>query len=344
MLGTVEEVMKGLVMLEMEGQAVKGAIIMEREGQALWNGAMQEIMGQVSQAGAIRETVEQVRQEGLMLESVGQVMRSSLDVMDLSSTLMICPNCGDRIQKEVMIFNRLRKVRVICSCKKILREERLKKQELQERKERLEGLFKNSLMEKSFFHKTFENWDLTKGDKKYHTLGRKYVENFQNVKDKGLGLIIYGEVGSGKSYLSFAIANGLLQNYVSVVCISINGLLDRIKETYNRWGSEGEQEVIKALNNAELLIIDDLGVEKNTEWSISKLYDIIDNRYRNNLPIIITTNHSMEELRIKYGIRTVDRLNEVCINIEYKGRSLRKDKGLENVNILRGILREAYHG
>lgn len=260
--------------------------------------------------------------------------------MESLGSLMRCSNCSDYIEKEITIFNKLIRVKVICSCKKKEMEEKAQREELEEKNRRLNSLVKNSLMEKGFYEGTFENWDFNKGKKKYYELGKKYVENFSKIKEKGLGLIIYGGVGNGKSYLSFSIANELLKTYRTVVCISVNGLLDRIKETYNNWGNEGEREVINSLRCADLLIIDDLGVEKSTEWSNTKIYDIIDSRYRNKLPVIITTNHSIGELREKYGERTADRLCEICINIEYKGNSLRREAGRENVEILRGLIYE----
>jgi len=70
---------------------------------------------------------------------------------------------------------------------------------------------------------------------------------------------------------------------VPVVCISINGLLKRIRETYNTWGKGGEFEILKSLGSADLLVIDDLGTEQNTEWSISKIYTIMDSRYRTEI-------------------------------------------------------------
>jgi DNA replication protein DnaC len=265
-------------------------------------------------------------------------MKKTLEEKDSSLTLTTCKICGDTNQKLVQVFGRSMKVKIICSCKKKELEEIEKRKEEEEKRQRLKIIMKNSLMEKSFFNKTFENWDFNKGDKKLYNLGIKYTENFKQIKEEGLGLLVTGGVGNGKSYLSFAIANGLLKKGVPVVCISINGLLERIRETYKTWGKEGEYEIIKSLGSADLLVIDDLGTEQNTEWSISKIYTIIDSRYRNKMPTIVTTNYSVEILKDRYGERTVDRLMEMCTTIENNSTSIRRIKAVENTESLRRIL------
>lgn len=265
-------------------------------------------------------------------------MKNTLEGKDISLTLMTCKTCGDNIEKLVQLFGKTIKVNIICSCRKKELEEKQKAIEKEEKNQRLKTIKKNSLMEKSFYNKTFENWDFEKGDRKLYNLGTKYIENFKEIKEEGLGLLITGGVGNGKSYLSFAIANGLLKKGVPVVCISINGLLERIKETYSIWGKEGEWEIIKLLGNADLLVIDDLGTEQNTEWSISKIYTIIDSRYRNKLPTVVTTNYPVDILKDRYGERTVDRLIEMCTTIESKGNSIRKINALENKESLKRLL------
>lgn len=253
--------------------------------------------------------------------------------------MKICENCGDPIQKIVELFGVKRKVPVICGCRKRELNEKEKRDLNIEKQERLKSLMKNSLMEKRFFEKNFENWDFTKGSKSMYNLGIKYLENFEKAKENGLGLLIHGNPGSGKSYLSFAIANGLLQKQIPTICISINGLLERIRETYSRWGTEGETEILKSLSNADLLVLDDLGVEQSTDWSVTKIYNIIDSRYRNKLPLIVTTNFSIDELKEMYAERTVDRLLEMCTPIQNNGSSIRKEKAKENTILLKEILK-----
>lgn len=265
-------------------------------------------------------------------------MKKNFEEGDVSSTLTTCNICGEKTQKILELFGRSMRVKVLCSCKKKeLKEQEIREKE-EEKRDRLKILLKNSLMERSFYDNTFENWDFKKGDKRFYNLGLKYAENFKKIKEEGLGLLITGSVGNGKSYLSFAIANSLLKKGVPVVCISINGLLERIRETYNSWGREGEYEILKSIEAADLLVIDDLGTEQGTEWSLSKIYTILDSRYRKKLPTIVTSNYSLGQLKERYGERIVDRLIEMCINIENKNPSIRKIKAEENKEKLREML------
>ena len=126
--------------------------------------------------------------------------------------------------------------------------------------------------------------------------------------------------------------------YVVNMLVSINKMLERIKETYSSYGKEGEETILKSLSNADLLIIDDLGTEQKNEWSASKIYNIIDSRYRNSLPTIITTNININDLENMYHKRTYDRLMEMCTPVVSDGKSIRAQKGKEKFNILREII------
>lgn len=259
---------------------------------------------------------------------------------DCNEYINICEVCGDPTQKIVNLegFNRVIKANVNCKCR---REELAAKIILEENKEkqiRLNSIIKNSLMDNSFRAKTFDNWDLKKGNEKMLKIGVRYSENFKEMKEKSIGLLIYGEPGNGKTFVSAAIANKLLDNMVPVVCVSINSLLARIKETFNSWGKEAEDTILNSLSNADLLIIDDLGTEQLTEWSKTKIYNLIDSRYRNGLPLIISTNVSLVDLENKYDKRTFDRLLEMCTPIKNEGPSIRRKNAAEKTEILKSIL------
>jgi len=204
----------------------------------------------------------------------------------------------------------------------------------------------NSLMDKKFRKSTFENWNFSESSKQMFDFGKKYVENFKQCKDNSLGLLIYGEPGNGKTYLASAIANDLLKSYVSVVCTSINGLLDRIKQTYNKWGKEAESDVIRGICNADLFILDDLGTEQHKDWSKSMIYNLIDSRYRSELPIIITTNLKINAgekngiLTNLYDKRTESRILGMTTAILNTGKDIRVEEAKEKNKLLKKILYE----
>lgn len=252
---------------------------------------------------------------------------------------MICNKCGEPQQKEINILGVSRIVPVLCKCKKETMQLQEQEAKAREKQDKLRQLFTNSLMDKKFSNETFENWDFNKGSQKMHNLGIKYCERFQEAKKEGLGFLFYGKPGNGKTFLSNCIANRLLSKMNPVICVSINALLERIRKTYSKWGQEGEDTILSALSMADLLIIDDLGTEQDTDWSRSKIYNIIDNRYRNGLPMIISTNKSIEQLKNMYHERTIDRLLEICTPIFNDSKSIRTEQAKRNTDLLKDILR-----
>ncbi len=237
-------------------------------------------------------------------------------------------------------------MRISCKCEIKAAEGKEKNDEAKQKQLRLDKLMTNSLMDKKFRSSTFENWDYGKGTKQMCELGTRYAKNFKECREEGLGLLIYGEPGNGKTYLSSAIANKLLESFVPVICVSINGLLSRIQETYSKWGKEAESDIIRGLCNADLLIIDDLGTEKRTEWSKAMIYNIIDSRYRSNLPLIISSNLNINPKEVNgilaemYDRRTEDRILEMCTPVLNNQKSIRIDEAKKKTGILKQILYE----
>ena len=260
------------------------------------------------------------------------------------SPLKTCSNCNSPKEAIIEAFGRKIKVPVMCKCEEQkynqLKEEEERKQKIM----RLERLRKYSLMDKQFEQCTFKNFEVDESNKQYFNLAKRYVEKFDEVKSNNLGLLLHGPTGTGKTYLAFCIANELLNRLVPVIAISSISLLNRLKETYKRYGSEGEIEIINSLKNASLLILDDLGAENTTDWAKEKIYEIIDSRYRDKKPIIITTNLSLEQLKEKMAgddgvYRTYDRIIEMCTPLEIKGKPRRIEAAKEKGKLLRELLK-----
>lgn len=275
-----------------------------------------------------------------MLESAGQILNTTLKNMESESH---CSKCNEPLFIEKEFLGEVRKLPVICKCRKEELEKERERLEKIELESRLAKLKKNSLMDERFRECTFDNWIMEDSNKKLYQIGKKYCDNWKEVKKENIGLLLYGAPGTGKTFLSFCIANYLIERYVPVIAISSIGILSRIKETYNSYGKEGETEIIRTIKNADLLVLDDLGAENNTEWSKEKIYEIIDFRYRNKKPIIITTNSSLENLENKLtgsdGIaRTYDRIIEMCTPLEIKGESRRVNQQSRKTKLLKEIL------
>ena len=230
--------------------------------------------------------------------------------------LLHCSVCKEKVQTRVVFMDKEKIVRCICSCeqKKL---EAHKEKEAQEENARQKRI---CFAESNMANWTFENDD--RQNEKLSNAMRKYVENFPEFKKEGKGLLLYGTVGTGKTYYSACIANSLIDKGYRVLMTNFARLSNKISGMY-----DGKQEYIDSLNRYELLIIDDLGAERTTEYMQEMVFHIVDARYRSGLPFIITTNLTAEEIKkpqdVSYS-RIYDRIIERCFPIEVAGASRRR--------------------
>ena len=163
------------------------------------------------------------------------------------------------------------------------------------RRAKISSIIDASGVKKRFQRRTFANFDVgRKGQLAAFTEAKKYAARFAEALEEGDGLYFYGNNGTGKTYLAAAIALELLPKGVCVVFRTFDDLLRDIKETFDN--EQSEKEVFKAYTEADLLIIDDLGKGRCTEWSTAMLFSIVNARYEDCKPIIVTANYSFDEL------------------------------------------------
>ena len=232
-----------------------------------------------------------------------------------------------------------------CYCEEFLKEKdrikrfeeqkRIEQEEIKRKKDELEKIqkvFKNSNMTKRGIKRTFDSFEVNKANRRAYEIAKKYAEDWDKFKNDGTGLIFIGQFGTGKTHLAFAIANYLLNQGVPVVFETLINLMEKLKLGYEKDTNLGYYEIIKLYCECDLLIIDDLGKEKLSEWVLEKLFQIINSRYENMLPILITTNYNEKEIikRLSYnndGIAAqslVSRLNEVCLEVNMNFGDYRK--------------------
>jgi len=190
-------------------------------------------------------------------------------------------------------------------------------------------------MDKRLEEQTFKNWDTNIGSKRLFRFTQKYAENFDEILKDGIGFYLYGPTGGGKTYAVSCIANELKEKFIPVICISSINLFARIKDSFSSKNNESQNSIINNLNDAKLLIIDDLGAEVVSEWSKSVIYEIVDTRIRKKLPLILTSNIEPEKLKKIYGLRIFERIiYQACMPIENSLSSLRRFEGERNMNNL----------
>jgi DNA replication protein DnaC len=105
----------------------------------------------------------------------------------------------------------------------------------------------------------------------------------------------------------------------------VPSLLKTIQATWDEDIGVTEHGLIQALISADLVVLDDAGAEKWSEWSEATLYYVIDERYRWKRPVIVTSNCSLEELESRVGARAFDRLIETCVLVENRATSYRRE-------------------
>ena len=181
----------------------------------------------------------------------------------------------------------------------------------------------------ALFSWTFEN---DNGKNPVMNKARKYVDKWNDMLSKNIGLLLWGDVGTGKSYFAASIANVLVEKCVSVRMTNFSSIFNDLFSN-----SEDKNKYIDRLNKHDLLIIDDLGIERNTEYALEQVYNIIDARYKSNKPLIVTTNLTLSELKNTTDTahkRIYDRVLEMCVPIKFSGENFRHEKAESKMKTL----------
>lgn len=265
---------------------------------------------------------------------MNQILKPSIDKKDFIE----CEYCKNKLYRKTIEWELYGTKKTItldyerCECndaqiywneydlKKLrMLEEEKKLEIMQEFSKRVERIIKNSKMSKRNLNYKFDNFSSNTSNKKVLDNLKNYSEKLVNGIEKK-GLVLVGNNGVGKTHLACSIANKLIENGTPVIYGTLINLLAELRNSYDTDNNISEMEIIKLYENVDLLIIDDLGKEKPSEWGLEKLFTIVNSRYENNLPVIITTNYNqnslVERLSLNGEIETaksiISRLYEMC--------------------------------
>ena len=200
-----------------------------------------------------------------------------------------------------------------------------------ERMQRLNMLKSMCFQDSALYGWTFEN---DNGKNPLINKAKTYADKWSDMLSKNIGLLLWGEVGTGKTYFASCIANALVENCVSVKMTNFSTILNDLFYENNK------NQYMNRLNNHNLLIIDDLGIERDTEYALEQVYNIIDARYKSNKPLIITTNLSITEIKNPVDTahkRIYDRVLEMCVPIKFDGENFRQQKATEKMEAIKTI-------
>lgn len=251
--------------------------------------------------------------------------------------LVYCGKCGSKKQLRVKFGDKTHVVRCVCKCESKELEEKKRQEEYEEQMRRINRLKEASMMDKKYREVTFEKYEVREENKKVFEMAKKYAGRFQDMYKKNRGLLLYGPVGTGKSFTAACIGNYLLNNAKPVIMTSFVKILQDI------WENDREAEYITILNSASLLIVDDLGTERETDYALEKVYNIIDSRVRANKPMIITSNLELNDMMECEDIRKkriYDRILECCYPMYVGGKSFRIMKAAQRFDEMKDFLEE----
>jgi len=189
---------------------------------------------------------------------------------------------------------------------------------------------KLSIFDKSHKENTFENSKPTnEKEKRYLDSFKKYCDNFEKAKKLGVGLLLTGKAGTGKTFCSNCISNELKAQGNSVLSFNLSGYLQEIRKGFD----EKENQLIEAIKSVDLIIIDDVGSENISDWGKEKMFNLFNEIYLNKKSCIITTNNNAKELgehlKINGSNKILDRLLELCKPFKFDWESKRKNIGEE---------------
>lgn len=253
-----------------------------------------------------------------------QILNTS--VCDKEHKGSACEHCGEFIKSMEITVPELgikRYVQPVCECVQKIEHARIKEAENRQRQTEIRRLFSISDLGERYKNCTIDNFIERPGTDGVYEAAARYIEEYPNWGADGL--LFWGSPGNGKTTLMASIANDLADKGHNVVFQNFPKLLRRIRGTFNQGNKGSEQQIMKALLECDVLIIDEVGAEKLSEWVQEIFYSIIDGRYIEGRPTLLTTNLKPAELTERIGERTFDRLTEVAIMIENKGNSYRRE-------------------
>lgn len=237
-----------------------------------------------------------------------------------------CKYCGKEYKENKNIPNFLpesikEKIKYItqCDCLDKIYEKEMETREKQRLKEcrlnRIKKFKDMSIIDSKFNISRFENAEKTQAI----SLAKKYSIIFVEKGTAPKGILFSGLPGTGKTYAACCMANYLMDNDKTVMVMNLGLYINKLQREW----AEAENDVLNYVKECDLLIIDDFGAERVTDFVKEKTFLLLDARYRSEKPLIITSNLTIEKISENFGSRISDRITEMCYQFFTKGKSFR---------------------
>lgn len=225
-----------------------------------------------------------------------------------------CGRC--HTAKETVIMGR--RVSCLCSCAEEAYNRAEAERKAKAEAERISKLRVNGIQDPKNRNACFENADMTR----QLEICWKYVAQWEKAHAQNMGLLFWGAPGTGKTFAASCIANALIGSLTPVMQTSFSRILAEMQADAGR----NTTQMLDGLSRFKLLVLDDFGVERQTPYTLQLMYDVIDTRYKNGQPLIVTTNISLQDIKNPANMahqRIFERILEMCTPVQFQGESRR---------------------
>ena len=240
--------------------------------------------------------------------------------------LLMCGKCHTKKQTRITVFESERTVFCLCKCEAEKRKAEDDAWERERKERRIRNLRLYGIPAEEMQQWTFEKDD--KANPKLTSWARCYVSTFPAMLQRGQGVVLYGPTGTGKTFAAACVANALIDQGRPVLMTSFSRIRNILQNESDRQG------YLDDFAKYELLVIDDLGAESDSSYMEEIVYNVIDARYRQHKPIIVTTNYDREQINFAEDVtkkRIFSRLFEMCTFLAVEGKDRRRALNRENV-------------
>jgi DNA replication protein DnaC len=243
--------------------------------------------------------------------------------------LWFCGKCHNAKQKTLNMLGKEYTVRIDCECERKQHEAETKAEAERERRQRIDHLRAQGIKDPELARRSFLNSTQSEGLLKC----KRYVDSWPEMKKENIGLLLWGDTGNGKTHAAACIANALIEQEVPVMMTSFPRILQ---------GGFNKSDLLAEMQHYQMIVIDDFGAERQSEYSLETVYLIIDELYKAKKPLIITTNLDLEyDFRRAPDVghqRIYDRILEMCVPLLFTGENIRQKRAFEKLKKAKELL------
>lgn len=264
-----------------------------------------------------------------LIDSIAKKAEPVRDLVDYEKDgLLYCGHCNTPKQCRIPIGGNVRLVGCQCACAAREYEAEKKARADREKRLRIETLRADGIRDKSLTACRFDTATMSDEIVKC----KRYADAWDDMRRENNGLLLWGNTGNGKTFAAACIANELIDRGIPAMITSFPRILN---------AGYDKKEIVEQVHYYPLMVIDDLGAERSSEYAMETVYTVIDERYKAKKPLIVTTNLTLDELckpkNMDYQ-RIYDRVIEMCTPLVFKGENSRRDKANKRLRYVKSVL------